>query len=77
MSDDNELIPVDFSLSGFGCYAQEAGMLQSSFQDEESRSLVLKGLLESGEEIDEMDAELFVSLSVLLFICSQHGRYYS
>lgn len=74
---DNQLIPIDFSLSGFGCYAQEAGMLQSNYQDEESRRLVLQGLAESGEEIDEKDAELFISLSVLLFICSQHGRYFS
>jgi len=74
---DNELIPIDFSLSGFGCYAQEAGMLQSNYQDEESRHLVLQGLRESGEEINEEDAELFISMSVLLFICSQHGRYYS
>lgn len=74
---DNELIPIDFSLSGFGCYAQEAGMLQSNYQDEESRSLVLKGLRESGEEIDEKDTELFISMSILLFICSQHGRYFS
>lgn len=73
---DNELIPIDFSLSGFGCYAQEAGMIQSNFQDEDSRSLVLKGLRERGEEIDEKDAERFLSLGVLLFICSQHGRYY-
>jgi Ser/Thr protein kinase RdoA (MazF antagonist) len=28
---DNELIPIDFSLSGFRCYAQEAGMLQSNY----------------------------------------------
>jgi len=74
---DNGLIPIDFSLFGFGCYAQEAGMLQSNYQDEESCRLVLQGLTESGEKIGEKDAELFLSLSVLLFICSQHGRYFS
>ncbi|RXE60400.1 phosphotransferase [Acetivibrio mesophilus] len=74
---DNELIPIDFSLSGYGCHAQEAGMLQSNYQDEESQYLVLQGLRESGENIDEKDAEVFISMSVLLFICSQHGRYVS
>jgi len=74
---DNGLIPIDFSFSGFSCYAQEAGMLQSNYHDEESRYLVLQGLAEGGEKIDEKDAELFLSLSVLLFICAQHGRYFS
>lgn len=74
---DTGLIPIDFSFSGYGCYAQEAGMLLSNYQDDESCRLLLQGLAESGEKIDEKDAELFLSLSVLLFICAQHGRYYS
>jgi hypothetical protein len=52
-------------------------MLRSNHRDEESRCLALRGLAESGEEIDEKDARLFVSLNVLLFVCSQRGRCFS
>lgn len=71
------LVPIDFSLSGFGCYAQEAGMLQSNYQDDESCQRVLEGFCQGGEPVDTVDADIFLSMSVLLFISAQHNKYHS
>ena len=70
------LIPIDFSLSGYGCHAQEAGMILSDYQKEEDHRNVLEGFRQGGEEIDKLDAKLFLSLSVLMFICAQHEKYH-
>ncbi len=69
------LIPIDFSLSGYGSYAQEAGMLWSSFEDESLRQSLMASIQNAGEDVSCEDAGLFLSFSVLLFICTQHERY--
>ena len=74
---ENGLIPIDFSLSGYGCYAQDAGMIQANYQKEEDCLSVLDGLCQGGEMVDRSDAALFLSLSVLLFICTQHAKYHN
>ena len=73
---EKRLIPIDFSLSGFSHPAQEVGMLMSNYQDPESIEEILRGFEESGEKINKEDAERFLSYSVLLFICMQHGKCY-
>lgn len=72
----NGLIPIDFSLSGYGCEAQEAGMLMSNYQDDESCRKVLEGFAKCGSVIDPEEADIFLSYSVLLFICTQHEKVY-
>lgn len=73
---DHGLIPIDFSLSGYGSLAQEAGMLMSNYQDEDSCKRLLKGFSKAGEEIDATDADIFLAYSILLFICTHHNRVY-
>ena len=73
---ENGLIPIDFSLSGYGCFAQDAGMILSNYQKDEDRKNVLEGFRQGGEAVDEWDAALFLSLSVLLFIGAQHSKYH-
>ncbi len=73
---DKGLIPIDFSLSGYASLAQEAGMLLSNYQDKESISALLKGFAESGETVSAADAQVFLSYSVLLFVCAQHDRFF-
>lgn len=73
---DKGLIPIDFSLAGYGSLAQEAGMLMSNFYDDESCQELLSGFRKSRQIIDPRDADIFLSYSVLLFICSQHHRIY-
>ena len=71
---DGGLIPIDFSSSGYAPLAQEAGMLMSNYQDDDSVRALLTGFGDSGERVDTSDAEVFLSYSVLLFICAQHDR---
>ena len=71
---DKGLIPIDFSFAGFSHPAQEAGMIMSNYQDEDSLEEILLVFEENGEKINKEDAELFLSYSVLLFICMQHGK---
>ena len=73
---ENGLIPIDFSLSGYASLTQEAGMLLSNYRDSESCEKVLEGFRKAGEEIDPTDADIFLSYSVLLFICAQHNHVY-
>ena len=71
---DNGLIPIDFSMSGYASPAQEAGMLMSNYQDEDAVQEILMGFEESGDAVSETDAKVFLSYSVLLFICMHHDR---
>lgn len=70
------LVPIDFSLARFGCFEQEIGMLMSNFDREEDWALLLEAVRENGMTIEKADAELFFSFGILLFICSQHQRFY-
>lgn len=74
---DRGLIPIDFSLSGYGSLAQEAGMAMSNYQDENSCVMLLEGIAACGMRVDRADADLFLSYSVLLFICAQHDRFHA
>lgn len=68
------LVPIDFSLSGYGSLAQEDGMLMSNYRDDESCQKLLDGFDKAGVKIDATDADIFLSYSVLLFICSHHNK---
>ena len=73
---DRGLIPIDFSLSGYASLAQEAGMLLSNYQEKGTIASLLNGFAKSGEQVDAAEAEVFLSYSVLLFICSQQDRFF-
>ena len=68
------LLPIDFSFAGYAHLAQEAGMLLSNYTDDDSMKAILCGFESDGKHIKKEDAELFLSYSVLLFICMQHGK---
>ncbi|MDD3242666.1 MAG: phosphotransferase [Eubacteriales bacterium] len=72
------LAPIDFSLSGFGYRVQECGMIASNYNDPALRRAVCRGYEEeSGISFDPHHVDAFFSLSVLLFIACQHGRFFS
>lgn len=72
----SELIPIDFSLSGYGPYAMEAAMLISHFPEEPQRRRLVETLHSLGEKIDYYDAQLFISMDILLLICTHHALFY-
>lgn len=73
----NGFAPIDFSLSGYGYRAQECGMIASNFTDALLQRAVCEGYAQSsGISIDPLHLQPFYALSILLFITSQHNRYY-
>lgn len=72
----DELIPIDFSLSGYAPYALDAAMLMLHFPEKEQKKLLVETIKKNGEKIDYSDVELFFSLDVLLFICAQYSRHF-
>ena len=68
------LVPIDFSLSGYGSLAQEAGMILSNYHDDESGKKLLAGFKKAGHLVHSADADIFLAYSVLLFICVQHNK---
>ena len=71
---ESGLVPIDFSLAGFSHPAQEAGMIMSNYQDENSIEEILRGFEDGGIQINKENSEVFLAYSVLLFICMQHAR---
>jgi len=70
------LAPIDFSLSGYGYAAQECGMLASNYTNTDHWHEICKGYHDvSGITIDPHHLDSFFSMSVLLFITSQHSRF--
>lgn len=71
------LAPIDFSLAGYGYKVQECGMLASNYGSSEQRKAVCDGYTAtSGTQIDPHHIDVFLAVSILLFIASQHERYH-
>ena len=69
--------PIDFSLSGYGYKVQECGMIASNYQDPVDQNAICEGYQKtSGMAIDPHHMQSFYALSILLFITSQHNRFY-
>lgn len=68
------LVPIDFSLAGYGAYAQECGMIASNYNNDKDLVKILEGVRQGNEIISKKDAEIFLAFSVLLFIGAQHNR---
>ncbi len=49
-------------------------MLLSNYRDDESCRQVLEGFAKCGVSVDPTEADIFLSCSVLLFICTQHRK---
>lgn len=71
------VIPIDFSLAGFGYFAHEIGMILCNIIPIEER----KALVESYEKelktkLNVHDVDAFFCLSIVLYICLQKKRLY-
>lgn len=71
---DGALSPIDFCLSGRGCYRQDIGGLCADFMGYEQA--VFEGYESaSGSPVSASDANMFLTFGVLLFIGAQWRRY--
>lgn len=75
---ENGFVPIDFSLSGYGYKALECGMISTNFED----PILLENLRESyqqksGITVLPFHRDAFFAFAVLLFIASQHDRFYT
>lgn len=71
------LVPIDFSLSGSGCLAQDIGMMLTNVPDIRDRRALVKAYEKASETMllpRQLDA--FYCLSILLFVCCQDQRFY-
>lgn len=73
---EGSLVPIDFSLAGYGAYAQECGMIASNYSSDDDLLKIIEGFHQGNESISSKDAKIFLAFSVLLFIGAQHSRYY-
>ncbi|MBN2853100.1 MAG: phosphotransferase [Clostridia bacterium] len=72
---DKEIAPIDFSLSGYGYFYMDIGMILSNYNDHETRVSIKKGYEDiMGIEIPVCYIDAFFSLGVLLFIACQHDK---
>lgn len=71
------LVPIDFSLSGKGCLAQDIGMLLTGITDiQDRRSVVAAYEKARGARLLSQHLDAFYCLSILLFVCCQHERHF-
>lgn len=69
------LIPIDFSLSGYGYYFMEVAMMMSQMKDKELRGYIKQGYEQiSDREVPVAYIDAFFALSVLLYVCCQHNK---
>jgi len=72
---ETDLIPIDFSLSGYGYYFMDVAMMMSQFKDKKIRWCIKQGYeQESNKEVPAPFIDAFFALGVLLYICCQHNR---
>lgn len=77
ISSSHGLLPIDFSLSGYGYYYMDLGILISQIEDKD----IIKGILRgyetvSGTTISVKYIEAFFTMGILLFIGAQHNKVY-
>jgi Ser/Thr protein kinase RdoA (MazF antagonist) len=69
------LVPIDFSLSGYGYYFMDVAMMMSQFKDKKIRSYIKQGYeRESNQEVPVRYIDAFFAFCVLLYICCQHDK---
>lgn len=72
---DGQIVPIDFSLSGFGFYYMDIGMVLSQYNDFGIRNSIKSGYEKViGKQVLVRYIESFFALGVLLYIACQHDR---
>lgn len=75
---DSGIVPIDFSLSGYGYRPMDIGMVFSQYPQTDIQHSILQGYRSVIDiELCVQDIQSFYVLSILLFIASQHGRFYA
>ena len=74
---DQQIVPIDFSLSGYGFYYMDLGMLLSQWKDHSIRRSIKRGYEKIiKKEVPLEYIEPFFALGVLLFIACQRDKIY-
>jgi Ser/Thr protein kinase RdoA (MazF antagonist) len=74
---NDEVVPIDFSLSGIGYYAMDIGMLLTDFADKIMRNSIKEAYeQEMGKEVSVACVEAFFAFGVILYIACQHHKAY-
>lgn len=72
---DQQIVPIDFSLSGYGFHYMDLGMILSQWKDHSIRKSIKSGYEKViGKEVPLRYIEPFFALGVLLFIACQHEK---
>lgn len=74
---DKQIVPIDFSLSGYGFYYMDIGMILSQYKDNKIRKSIKRGYEKiMQKEVPLRYIEPFFALGVLLFVACQHDKIY-
>jgi Ser/Thr protein kinase RdoA (MazF antagonist) len=74
---NDEVVPIDFSLSGIGYYVMDIGMLLTDFADKTLRNSIKEAYeQEMGKAISVACIEAFFAFGVILYIACQHHKAY-
>ena len=71
------LVPIDFSLSGSGCLAQDIGMMLTGIADVQDRRAFVTAYERARKtRLLPHHLDAYFCLSILLFVCCQHHRHH-
>ena len=70
-----QVVPIDFSLSGYSHHLMDLGSLLAQFTLAEERAAIIDGYeTASGHRVDLTSVEPFYAMQVLLFVACQHNQ---
>lgn len=73
---DNEIIPIDFSLSGYSLPEMDLASVFSNINDDKLNEEILNGYISTcNDEVDMKGIDIFFCFQILLFIISQHDKF--
>jgi len=72
---NEKIVPIDFSLSGYGFYYMDIGLIVSQYKDHKIKKSIVSGYEElMQKEVPLRYIEAFIALGVILFIACQHDK---
>lgn len=72
---DGHIVPIDFSLSGFGCHYMDIGLIISNYKENHIKKGIISGYEKITKEAVPLPyVETFFALGVILFIACQHDK---
>lgn len=72
---NEKIVPIDFSLSGYGFYYMDIGLIVSQYKDNNIKRSIVSGYEETMQkEIPLRYIEAFIALGVILFIVCQYDK---